>query len=345
MREERARRLKPQDKARIRLEDAEQSGRKVVEARNICHGYNGEQLIRDFSLKIMRGDRIGLIGNNGVGKSTLLRILLGELQPDKGSVKLGTNLEIGYFDQLHRELDPDKTVADTVGDGRDYLNINGKELHIVSYLRDFLFSPQRARTPVKALSGGERNRILLAKLFTRPSNLLILDEPTNDLDVEILEVLEEKLTEYNGTLILVSHDRAFLDNVVTSILVFEDGGNLQEYVGDYSDWLRRGKSLEQKDTPRKADARSSPDNQPDKPSPAKSKSAKLSYKLQRELDSLPEVIESLEREIAALQAETNNPDFYSKPFEQVQPVLDKLKQKQDDLDRAIERWSELEAMN
>lgn len=343
LRVERSQRIKQEGRARIRLEEAEQSGRKVIEARNVSHGYNGEQLIDNFSLKIMRGDRIGLIGNNGVGKSTLLRILLDQLQPEKGSVKLGANLEIAYFDQLHRELDLEKTVAEVVGDGREFIKLNGKEIHVVSYMRDFLFSPQRARTPIKALSGGERNRILLAKLFTRPSNVLVLDEPTNDLDVEILEVLEERLTEYNGTLILVSHDRNFLDNVVTSVLVFEENGQLQEYVGGYSDWLRRNRSLEQKDTLPEKSVTETP-MLPNTANTGAAKSTKLTYKLQRELDQLPGLIETLENEIAALQAQTGAPEFYNNPYDQIQPVLDLLGEKQKALEAKIERWSELESM-
>ena len=241
MREEVAQRLKPQNKARIHIEEAEQSGRKVIEAYNISHAYGEQKLINKLSLKVMRGDRIGLVGNNGVGKSTLLKILLGEIQPDSGTVKIGTNLEIAYFDQLRRHLDPEKTIAQIVGDGGDYIKLNGKERHVIGYLRGFLFSAKRAMTKVKVLSGGEKNRVILAKLLTKPSNLLVLDEPTNDLDVETLEVLEDRLSEYKGTLIIVSHDREFVDNVVSSILVFEDSGTIQNYAGGFSDWVRHGK--------------------------------------------------------------------------------------------------------
>ena len=237
MREARAKRIKRESKARIHIESADKSGRKVITVRNVSHGYQGATLIKDFSLKVMRGDRIGLIGNNGVGKSTLLRILLGEIKPDQGTVKLGTNLEIAYFDQLRQDLELDKTIAENIGEGKDYIYLNGKQRHVVGYLKNFLFSPKRAMTPVKALSGGERNRVILAKLFTKPANLLVLDEPTNDLDVEMLEVLEQRLVEYEGTLILVCHDRDFLDNVVTSTLVFEDNGKVQEYLGGYQDWV------------------------------------------------------------------------------------------------------------
>jgi len=249
MRDERAKRIKRQGKAKIHISEAEESGRKVIEARSIRHSYGDNLLLDGFKIRLMRGDRIGLIGNNGVGKSTLLKILLGQLQPDEGSVKVGTNLVIGYFDQVRRELEWDKTVAENVGNGKEFIKINGKDRHIIGYLRNFLFSPKRAMTSVRNLSGGECNRVLLAKLFTQPNNLLILDEPTNDLDVEMLEVLEEKLVEFNGTLIVVSHDRDFLDNVVTSTLVFEGEGKVVEYAGGYSDWAARGKQLKIADTP------------------------------------------------------------------------------------------------
>lgn len=339
MRDEYSKRVKRQGKAKFTIgESTEKSGRKVIEARSITHGYHGETLLNNFRIKVMRGDRIGLIGNNGVGKSTLLKILLGELTPDEGSIKLGTGLKIGYFDQIHRELDLEKTVAHNVGDGKEYIKINGKDRHIIGYMKNFLFSPKRAMTPVKALSGGERNRVLLAKLFSRESNMLILDEPTNDLDVEMLEVLEEQLVEYNGTLIIVSHDRDFLDNVVTSTLVFEDSGKVESYVGGYSDWLKYGRQLRDQESPnakqalavkRKAEA-------------AIQKPKKLSYKVQRELDALPNKIERLEKEIAELEVIMATPDFYQKPFEQTQPIMDSLSEKQQALDAAIERWTQIE---
>jgi ATP-binding cassette subfamily F protein uup len=253
MREEREERVAKEGKARIHIEEAEQSGRKVIRARNIGYSYGDEKVISDFDIKIMRGDRIGLIGNNGVGKTTLLRLLLGELEPQTGTLKVGTGLEVGYFDQLRQTLDLEKSVAYNVGEGRTYIKLNGKDRHVVGYLKGFLFSPKRTMTPVKSLSGGERNRVILAKLFTRPANLLVLDEPTNDLDIETLEVLEQKLCEYTGTLIVVSHDREFLDNVVTSTIVFEQDGKVQEYVGGYSDWLRRGHELAVTDNPYEAE--------------------------------------------------------------------------------------------
>ena len=346
MREQYAARVKPEQKARIHVEEAERSGRKVIEARNISYSYDGTPLIDGLSIKIMRGDRVGLIGNNGVGKSTLLRLLLGQLQPQSGTIKLGTNLEIAYFDQLREKLDPNRTIADIVGDGRDFITINGKERHVIGYLRGFLFSAKRAMTPVRSLSGGECNRVILARLFTRASNLLVLDEPTNDLDVETLEVLEDRLTEYDGTLIVVSHDREFLDNVITSTLVFERAGKIGSYVGGYSDWLRQGNVLTQVDRPDsvKATARATNTAASAATTVAPAKPKKLTFKLQHELDRLPDRIESLEAEVSALLEATGAAGFYDRPFEETQPVLDQLRAAQAELDNAMERWSELEAM-
>ncbi len=337
MREERAARLAPQSRAHIAIDEGEDSGRKVIEVKNVSHGFGAQTLIRHFSCKIMRGDRVGLIGNNGVGKSTLLRILLGEITPREGVVKLGTNLQTGYFDQLREQLDPDKTVAEIVGDGKDHITINGRPRHVVGYLKGFLFSPKRALQPVRALSGGERNRVILARLFTRPTNLLVLDEPTNDLDVETLEVLEDRLVNYSGTLIVVSHDREFLDNVVTSTLVFEEDGRIQEYVGGYSDWLRQGHQLAEKDRPsgRRAGAAQSGARK------AK-RSFKLSYKDERELAELPNRVAALEHEHATLQARVAAPDFYARDFAETQPVLDRLGEVAAEIDTTTARWLELE---
>ncbi len=338
MREERSQRIARDKSARMTIEEAEQSGRKVIRARKVTYRYEEEALIEDFSIKIMRGDRIGLLGNNGVGKTTLLRLLLGELEPQSGVIKHGTNLEIGYFDQLRQTLDLEKSVAENVGGGRTHIRLNGKDRHVVGYLKGFLFSPKRSMTPVKALSGGERNRIILAKLFTQPANLLVLDEPTNDLDMQTLEVLEQKLTEFNGTLIIVSHDRQFLDNVVTSTLVFEADGSIQEYVGGYSDWVRQGKKLAEVDNPnvrkdrRQARRKSSTGERP----------KKLSYMEQRELDQLPTNIEQLEGTISDLENQIAAPDFYSQDHADVQKVLMLLTDKQQALDSAIDRWARLE---
>ncbi len=340
MREEREERIARDGRARIHIEEAEQSGRKVIRARNISYSYGDENVIRDFSIKIMRGDRIGLIGNNGVGKTTLLRLLLGELQPQQGTVKFGTGLEVGYFDQLREELDLEKSVAYNVGEGRTYIRLNGKDRHVVGYLKGFLFSPKRAMMPVKALSGGERNRVILARLFTRPANLLVLDEPTNDLDIETLEVLEQKLCEFAGTLIVVSHDREFLDNVVTSTIVFEEDGKVQEYVGGYSDWLRQGHALAVTDNPFE-EARK---NREAAERRKRRKPTKLSYKDQRELDALPVEIEELEARIAALQEAIASPDFYAQEAELVQRKLGELADAEKSLEQRVERWGELETL-
>ena len=340
MRDEYSRRVKPQQKARVHIEESEASGRKVIEARNLEYAYDDMELLHGLSVKVMRGDRIGLVGNNGVGKSTLLKVLLGKLEPQAGLVKLGTNLDVAYFDQMRRMLDGEKTIAEIVGDGSDYIHLNGKPRHVIGYLRGFLFSAKRCMTKVKVLSGGECNRVILAKLLTRPSNLLILDEPTNDLDVETLEVLEDKLCEYQGTLIVVSHDRAFLDNVVTSILVFEKNGKIEPYVGGYSDWLKHGRQLAQMDDPDRKAARDER-----KKNSANKKSQKLSYKLKLELESLPETIETLEDEINALTEQTSAPDFYEQDYSEQQKILLVLSEKQTELDHAIERWGELEQQN
>ena len=340
MREQRAERVARDGQARIYIEEADRSGRKVVRARNLNYQYGDEPLIENFSIKIMRGDRIGLIGNNGVGKTTLLRLLLGELEPLSGTLKHGTNLEIGYFDQLRQSLDLDESVAYNVGEGRTYIKLDGKDRHIVGYLKGFLFSPKRAMTPVKALSGGERNRVILAKLFTQPANLLVLDEPTNDLDIETLEVLESKLTEYGGTLIVVSHDREFLDNIVTSTVVFENDGSIQEYVGGYSDWLRQGHALAETDDPYEAEAR----KQHAAERRRQKIPTKLSYKDQRELDALPKEIESIEASIINMQQAVADPDFYSQDHEIVQTALQELADAEALLEQRVERWSELEAL-
>ncbi len=338
LRAERALRVKRPRTARIAInESGEVSGRKVIEARNVSHAYGGRELLKDFSLRVMRGDRLGIIGNNGVGKTTLLRILLGELEPDAGTVKLGTNLEVGYFDQLRREIDPNKTVAEVIGEGREYVTIKGRQKHVVAYLTDFLFTAKRALTPIAALSGGERNRVILAKLFTRAANVLVLDEPTNDLDVETLEALEARLADYDGTLIVVSHDRYFLDAIVTSTLVFEAGGKVVRHAGGYSDWLARHEALAVTDAPTATPQATEPATRPPPPP-----SRKLSYKLQRELEALPGEIEALEKGLAELQRETAAPEFYSRPQPDVQARLADLAMAEQRLDAALTRWTELE---
>ncbi len=339
MRAEREARIDRPRNARINIDEAQASGRKVIRARNLSYGYDDQQLIKDFSLQIMRGDRIGLIGNNGVGKSTLLRLLTGKLEPQSGTVKLGTQLEMGFFDPLVDDLEPEKSVAENVGDGRDYVQLNGNDVHVVGYLRGFLFSPKRTTMPVKALSGGEKNRVRLAKLFTRPTNLLIMDEPSNDLDVETLEALEARLRQYQGTLIVTSHDREFLENIVTSILVFEADRRVHHYVGGYTDWVRRGHALAEREKLEITSTDSSAAKQT-----GNKQRLKLSYKEQRELDQLPGNIEKLEAKIARLQEKIAAPDFYAGEPGNVQHTLIKLEQESAALEALVERWASLEEL-
>jgi len=349
MRQERSERRERQGKASIQLEAAEKSGRQVIVAENVSFAHpGGAALIRDFSMVLQRGDRIGLLGANGTGKTTLLKLLLGDLQPTSGTIVAGTKLEVAYFDQLRHQLDLEKTVIDNLAEGRDFITIDGQSRHVLSYLGDFLFSPQRARTPVKALSGGERARLLLAKLFSKPANMLVLDEPTNDLDVETLELLEEVLLNFPGTVLMVSHDRAFLDNVVTSTLVFEGEGRVREYVGGYQDWLRQGgspKLLGVGETkPAKTEASAPAEAAPAQESaaaPAAKK--KLSYKLQRELDAIPGQIDALEAQLAEVQAQIADPAFYQQAPAITGAALERLQRLQEELDQLLERWAELEA--
>ncbi|HIZ51853.1 MAG TPA: ATP-binding cassette domain-containing protein [Candidatus Pseudomonas excrementavium] len=349
MREERARRVERQGKASFQMETADASGKRVIELDQVSFAWPGQRpLVRNLTTNVLRGDRIGLIGNNGSGKSTLLKLMLGQLEPTSGTIKHGTKLEVAYFDQLRGQLDLEKTVIDNLSEGRDFIEINGERRHVISYLGDFLFSPERTRTPVKALSGGERARLLLARLFSKPANVLVLDEPTNDLDVETLELLEEVLAGFDGTVLLVSHDRAFLDNVVTSSLVFEGHGNVREYVGGYADWLRQGGKVELlaewgDDVVEPVES-AGVEPEPAKAAPAPAPKAKLSYKLQRELDALPALLEKLEAELEALQQQVNDPEFYLQPHEQTAPVLESMESKQSELDQALERWAELEDM-
>ncbi|WP_069861166.1 ATP-binding cassette domain-containing protein [Pseudomonas citronellolis] len=345
MRNERAERRERTGKASFQMETAEKSGKQVIVAEKVGFAHpGGEPLIRDFSLVLQRGDRIGLLGANGTGKTTLLKLLLGDLQPTSGSIKEGTRLEVAYFDQLRHQLEPEKTVIDNIAEGREFITINGQNRHVLSYLGDFLFSPQRARTPVKALSGGERARLLLAKLFSKPANLLVLDEPTNDLDVETLELLEEVLLGFDGTVLMVSHDRAFLDNVVTSTLVFEGEGRVREFVGGYQDWLRQGGSPRLLGVGEEKAAKPEPAPQAAAAPAAAPEAAKkkLSYKLQRELEAIPGQIDALEAELAGVQEEISAPSFYQRPAEETRVVLERLDSLQAELDRLIERWAELE---
>jgi ATP-binding cassette subfamily F protein uup len=303
--------------------------------------------VRNFSSAIIRGDRIGLVGANGAGKSTLLKLILGELQPQSGSVRLGTNLKVAYFDQLRDQLDLDKSAVDNVSEGRDFIEIDGKAKHIFSYLSDFLFSGERARTPLRALSGGERNRVLLAKLFSKSANLLVLDEPTNDLDVETLELLEEILTDYAGTVLLVSHDRAFLNNIVSSVIAFEGRGNVLEYIGGYDDWIRQGGKWTEADLPEETTKNTAPVEvaAPKAAAPAAApRTKKLSYKLQKEFEDLPKKIEQVEQKVGALKAVVGASDFYSQSPKVIEEKLQALAQAELELEACFERWAELEDM-
>ncbi|MGO1345048.1 ATP-binding cassette domain-containing protein, partial [Chromohalobacter japonicus] len=360
MRGERAERRERVGRAQLSVDSGERTGKRVVELTGVSQRFGDDWVVRDLSLEIQRGDRIGFIGRNGAGKTTLLKILLGELEPSEGQVRMGTNLSVAYFDQLRAGLELEKTVYDNVAQGSDRVQVGGKDKHVMSYLQDFLFSPDRVRQPVKALSGGESNRLLLAKLFTQPANVLVLDEPTNDLDVETLELLEELLLDFDGTLLLVSHDRAFMDNVVTSVLAFEGEGRVQEYVGGYSDWVRQGGKLPPapgefgnaanvlpaREAEPSTPAPASPETGKSETStaPATSKRVKLSYKLQRELDQLPATIETLEADIADFEAEVGASEFYQQDAETVTQRLEALEAKQAELDEAMSRWMELEAM-
>jgi ATP-binding cassette subfamily F protein uup len=337
LRNERSQRRELSGNAKITLANAQASGKKVIELEHVRQSYGGRVLIDDLSTTIMRGDRVGIVGPNGAGKSTLLKILLGELKPERGEVTLGTSLQIAYFDQHRSQLNDSLNALDNVAEGREYIELNGQRKHIIGYLQDFLFSPERARAPITRLSGGERNRLLLAKLFAQPSNLLVMDEPTNDLDVETLELLEELLTEYQGTLLLVSHDRAFLDNVVSSTLVLEGEGQVGEYIGGYTDWLRQRPDARRVQAEKVAAAAPVAAAEP-----AKAK-RKLSYKDARELEQLPVRIEQLEADIAAKTAAMNDPGFYQQDNAAIVRANDALSAVQAELDAAYARWSELDS--
>ncbi len=336
LRKERSQRRERQGTANIQLQEADRSGKLVLEAEHIGQSYDGKMLFDDFSIVIQRGDRIGIIGPNGCGKSTLLSILLKRIEPEHGSVKLGTNLEIAFFDQLRSQLDEEESVVENVGQGSDHVEINGSRKHIIGYLQDFLFTPDRARTPVKALSGGERNRLLLAKLFTQPANLLVMDEPTNDLDAETLELLEDLLLNYSGTLLLVSHDRSFINNVVTSSIVFDTDGELREYVGGYDDWLRQ--RTETQNNKPKIETKPAAEKPASKPA----KKSTLTYQEKLDLEALPAIIEKLEMEQEALTAKMSEPDFYQQEVDKVSQVQQALSELEAKMSEAFERWELLE---
>jgi ATP-binding cassette subfamily F protein uup len=342
LRKEKAERLDAQGKARFSLDAGAVSGKLVVDVRRVGFCYGEHTIIRDLSTRILRGERVGIIGPNGSGKSTLLKLILGELEPTSGEVVLGTRLQLAYFDQHRRSLDPEKTVRENLSDS-DYVTVRGRSRHVIGYLKDFLFPPQRIDAPVKALSGGERNRLLLAKIFTQSANLMVLDEPTNDLDVDTLELLEELLSEYEGTLLLVSHDRTFLDNVATSTLVFEGDGKFTEYAGGYEDWERYQRQIPEVPAEPKKRASLRPIQAPlatkrsDKP-------RKLSYKEQRELEALPAKIETLENEQAELMARMGHADFYRQGGDKITATMDRMETVKVELEACYERWQELESL-
>lgn len=324
-------------KVRLEIQEAERSGALVADLKAVTFSYPGRTIVDTFTTTVMRGDKIGIIGRNGAGKTTLLRLILGQLEPTSGKVRLGSNLQIAYFDQLRQTLNEEETVQQSVGDGSDTITINGVDKHVIGYLQDFLFAPDRARTPIKFLSGGERNRVLLAKLFSKPANILVLDEPTNDLDMETLELLEERLVDFNGTVLTVSHDREFLNHVVTSTIVFEDD-SVREYVGGYDDWVRQRALAAEPEVAASTKASAATGG---KPTPAP-RTRKLSFKEQRELEALPVKIETLEVEIRTLHEDMAMPQFYQQPGEKIAQVQKQLTDRKAELARAFTRWEELE---
>ncbi len=337
LRKMRASRRERIGKVNFRVQDAGMSGKIVFKVRDAGHQHNGQWYIRDFSTTILRGDKVGILGPNGCGKTTLLGLILGNISPSEGFVRVGTKVEYAYFDQLREQLDPEKTVQENIGDGNENLMVNGRQRHVIGYLKDFLFSPERSRSPVRTLSGGELNRLLLARLFTRPANVLVLDEPTNDLDSETLELLEQKLIEYPGTLLLVSHDRDFLNNVVTSTLVFEGDGQIGEYAGGYDDWCTQRTNPPDADRPLVRAKKGS------KKSRGARKKKKLGFNEQRELDALPVKIETLEKEQQALYAEMSAPEFYTRDGNAISRAKKQLETVETQITQAYQRWETLQS--
>lgn len=341
MREERRQRLGRMGSAEIRIQEGGSSGTLVAEAKNVAFSYGSSDVITNLNTVIHRGDRVGVIGPNGAGKSTLIKLLLGQLAPKAGMIRTGTNLQVSYFDQYRAALDESKTVMDNVSEGRDTVTVNGKDKHILSYLQDFLFTPERARSPVTVLSGGERNRLLLAKLFTRPSNLLVLDEPTNDLDIETLELLEEVVSEYKGTLLIVSHDRTFINNTVTQCLVLKGDGSVHEFVGDYDDWLRfdqANKIVEPAQASKSPTSEVPRQQRPERP-------RKMSHRELKELESLPLVLEQLEAEHASRVESMSSPEFYKRDLEDIKRAQFELQSLEEKIQTMYQRWEELEELS
>lgn len=341
LRRERSERREVMGSAKMQVEEATRSGKIVFELEDVNYGIEGKTLVRNFSAQVQRGDKIALVGPNGCGKTTLLKLMLGQLNADSGRVHVGTKLEIAYFDQHRAELDPERTVMDNLAEGKQEVMVNGKPRHVLGYLQDFLFHPKRAMTPVRALSGGERNRLLLARLFLKPSNLLILDEPTNDLDVETLELLEELIDSYQGTVLLVSHDREFVDNTVTECWIFEGEGRIGQYVGGYHD--ARGQQSSSTQT-RASAAKKEPEVAASKAETVKRASGKLSYNMQRELDQMPQRMEELEAAVEALQTQVSDASFFNQPHDVTQSVLEQLATAEQALEAAFERWEYLESL-
>jgi ATP-binding cassette subfamily F protein uup len=341
LRDQRAVRRDQQGQVKLEVASGERSGKIVAELDNVQKGFGERPIVRDFSATILRGDKVGLIGANGAGKTTLLKLILGELAPDGGTVKQGTKLQVAYFDQMRAQLNEDASLSETIAPGSDWVEINGQKKHVMSYLGDFLFAPERARSPVRTLSGGERNRLLLARLFAKPANVLVLDEPTNDLDIDTLELLEELLEDFKGTVFLVSHDRMFLDNVVTQVIVAEGGGAWREYIGGYSDWERTRASASAMAASKKSEPKAAREALPVTPAPAAKK--KLSFKEQRELDALPGTIAALEAEQGALNATLADPDFYKKTPAEATAVQQRIAAIDTELMSALERWETFES--
>lgn len=338
LRQQRSERRELLGKVKMQIGTEKRSGRLVIETDNISYAYGEKTIIRNFTTTIQRGDKIGIVGANGSGKTTLLKLLMGQLQPQMGEVRHGTNLDIVYFDQLRTQLDESKSVLDNVGQGRDTVTINGRTRNLMGYLEDFLFTRDRVRQPITALSGGERNRLLLARLFAMPANLLILDEPTNDLDIETLEILEDLLLDYEGTLLLVSHDRAFLNNLVTSTLILDGSGDVKEFIGGYEDWK---KQLDEAPAS-KTTSKPAPTTQAESKADSKPAVRKLSYNEKRELEELPKRIEKLEEEQHQLTVKMEAPAFYQQEAEKITQAVNRLQEIQEELSRAYERWAELE---